>query len=84
MVGGPALFLAGRARLEYEVFGRVSPSRWIVALLLLGPIPFLAHVVSLAAAATAAVLLAAVAVADARSGTGRPAGGGRRPSGHPA
>ncbi|MEU4475620.1 low temperature requirement protein A [Micromonospora sp. NPDC023888] len=29
VVGGPMLFLVARMRLEYEIFGRVSPSRLI-------------------------------------------------------
>ncbi|MEV4543348.1 low temperature requirement protein A [Micromonospora echinaurantiaca] len=72
VLGGPVLFLAGRARFEYEVFGRVSPSRWIVALVLLGSIPVLLHAASLVASAVAAVLLATVAVADARRARGGP------------
>ncbi|MFE9690815.1 low temperature requirement protein A [Micromonospora sp. NPDC005806] len=72
ILGGPALFLAGRARFEYEVFGRVSPSRWVAILILLASAPLLAHVASLASAATAAVVLLGVAVADARRAWGRP------------
>ncbi|WP_309227425.1 low temperature requirement protein A [Micromonospora thermarum] len=72
VLGGPVLFLAGRARLEWEVFSRVSPSRWIAALVLLAVLPILEHQPMLIAAAVAAVVLGAVAVADARRARGRP------------
>ncbi|MEV1147767.1 low temperature requirement protein A, partial [Micromonospora sp. NPDC049799] len=66
IIGGPVLFLAGRARFEYEVFGRVSPARWIAALALLAVSPLLLHHPLLWAATTVVVVLVAVAVADAR------------------
>ncbi|MEU4554397.1 low temperature requirement protein A [Micromonospora violae] len=72
VLGGPALFLAGRARLEYEVFSRVSPSRWIALLVLVAsavPLLFLPGVV---ATGVGALVLAAVAVADARRARGAP------------
>ncbi|MFC0002986.1 low temperature requirement protein A [Micromonospora siamensis] len=72
IMGGPALFLAGRARFEYEVFGRVSPSRWIAILALVVAAPLLVHVAPLFSAALAALVLGAVAVADARRAWGRP------------
>ncbi|WBB67558.1 low temperature requirement protein A [Micromonospora sp. WMMD812] len=72
VLGGPMLFLAGRARLEYEVFARVSPSRWIAILVLLALWPLLLRTPALVAAGAAVVVLAAVAVADARRAAGRP------------
>ncbi|WP_406104891.1 low temperature requirement protein A [Micromonospora globbae] len=72
VIGGPVLFLAGRARFEFEVFGRVSPSRWIAVLVLLAATPLLVHAAALVASTTAVVVLAAVAVADARRAHGRP------------
>ena len=72
VLGGPALFLAGRARFEYEVFGRVSPSRWIAIGVLLALTPVLLHVAPLISAAAAAVVLLAVAIADARRAWGKP------------
>ncbi|MDW3848861.1 low temperature requirement protein A [Micromonospora sp. BRA006-A] len=72
VLGGPALFLAGRARFEYEVFGRVSPSRLVGIAALLLPVPLLVRLAPLVAAILAAVVLAAVAVADARRAWGRP------------
>ncbi|MET8311627.1 low temperature requirement protein A [Micromonospora sp. NPDC005173] len=72
VIGGPALFLAGRARFEYEVFGRVSPSRWIAILVLAaGSVPLL-FLPGLVAAAGGALVLAAVAVSDARRAHGAP------------
>ncbi|MBU8855877.1 MULTISPECIES: low temperature requirement protein A [unclassified Micromonospora] len=72
ILGGPAVFLAGRARFEYEVFGRVSPSRPVGIAALLLPVPLLLRLAPLVAAILAAVVLAAVAVADARRAWGRP------------
>ncbi|MEU4645551.1 low temperature requirement protein A [Micromonospora sp. NPDC023814] len=72
VLGGPVLFLAGRARFEYEVFSRVSSSRWVAALVLLVLMPVLLRTASLVAAAVAAALLTAVAVADARRARGAP------------
>ena len=72
VLGGPAVFLAGRARFEYEVFGRVSPSRLVGIAALLLPVPLLVRVAPLVAAILAAVVLTVVAVADARRAWGRP------------
>ncbi|MGW4156013.1 low temperature requirement protein A [Micromonospora chersina] len=80
ILGGPALFLLGRARFEYEVFGRVSPSRWVAVLVLVLLMPLLKPVLPLtaavatplAAAIAAALVLMAVAVADARRAWGKP------------
>ncbi|MGN9775908.1 low temperature requirement protein A [Micromonospora sp. H33] len=71
-LGGPALFLIGRARFEYEVFGRVSPSRWIGALALLASAPLLLHHPLLWSLVTVVVVLAGVAIDDARRAWGRP------------
>ncbi|MEW1583928.1 low temperature requirement protein A [Micromonospora vinacea] len=72
VLGGPALFLAGRARLEYEVFGRVSPSRWIaLTVLVVSSVPLL-HLPGVVATAVGVLVLAAVAVADARRAHGAP------------
>lgn len=66
ILGGPALFLAGRAVLEYEVFARVSRSRaaGLVALGLLVPVAL--HLDPLSAGATAALVLLGIAGADTR------------------
>ncbi|MEU7775982.1 low temperature requirement protein A [Micromonospora taraxaci] len=66
ILGGPALFLAGRSALEYQVFGRVSRSR-LAGLLALGMlVPVAVHLDPLTAGAAAAVVLLGVAGADAR------------------
>ncbi|MEU7803193.1 low temperature requirement protein A [Micromonospora arborensis] len=66
ILGGPVLFLAGRATLEYQVFARVSRSR-TAALLALGLLtPVSLHLAPLAAGAAAAVVLLGVAAADAQ------------------
>ncbi|SCL51130.1 low temperature requirement protein A [Micromonospora chersina] len=65
ILGGPALFLAGRATFEYAVFGRMSKPRVIGALTLVVVTPAMRSVPPLAAATTAALILAGVAVADA-------------------
>ncbi|MEH0937687.1 low temperature requirement protein A [Micromonospora psammae] len=65
ILGGPALFLAGRSRLEYEVFARVSPSRVIGLLALAASALVLVHLPPLIATSTAATVLAGVAAWDA-------------------
>ncbi|MFF4889082.1 low temperature requirement protein A [Micromonospora chersina] len=72
LLGGPALFLVGRAAFEYEVFSRVSLSRpgGILALLTIAPgALFLAPVY---AALGAMLVLVGVAVADHLRSRGRP------------
>ncbi|WP_433529544.1 low temperature requirement protein A [Micromonospora sp. CA-263727] len=63
---GPALFIAGRARFEYEVFGRISTARVGTLIALILPYPALLKAPPLAASAVAVVVLAAAATADAR------------------
>jgi low temperature requirement protein LtrA len=71
ILGGPALFLAGRILFEYQVFGHVSRPR-IVGLVVLGClVPALIRLPSLAVGAVAAAVLAAVAAADAARSRGR-------------
>ncbi|HEX2771369.1 MAG TPA: low temperature requirement protein A, partial [Micromonosporaceae bacterium] len=72
VVVGPALFIAGRARFEYEVFGRVSRSRLIALLVLFAILPVMISTSQLAVAVAVAVVLLGVAVADARRAYGRP------------
>ncbi|MEV0724256.1 low temperature requirement protein A [Micromonospora purpureochromogenes] len=72
ILGGPALFLAGRAIFEYAVFGRVSRPRVIGALALIALTPAMTLVPLLAVATTAALILAGVAVADAIRARRRP------------
>ncbi|MEU8210389.1 low temperature requirement protein A [Micromonospora sp. NPDC049044] len=72
VLGGPALFLIGRARLEYEVFGRISPSRWIALTVLVAASVPLLYLPGVIATAVGVVVLATVAVADARRARGAP------------
>ena len=65
ILGGPALFLAGRATFEYAVFGRVSLPRVIGVLALAAITPAMRLLPPLAVATIAALILAGVAVADA-------------------
>jgi len=72
VVAGPALFIAGRARFEYEVFGRVSRSRVIALLVLVAIFPPGIPAPQVASATAVAAVLLGVAVADARRAHGRP------------
>ncbi|MFI7215873.1 low temperature requirement protein A [Micromonospora maritima] len=72
ILGGPALFLAGRARFEYEVFSRVSPSRLVALLLLIAAGPALLLAPALWAGLVAALVLAGVAIADSVRARGNP------------
>ncbi|MGR6318484.1 low temperature requirement protein A [Micromonospora soli] len=71
ILGGPALFLAGRAPFELQVFGRISRSR-LTGLLALGLlIPATWHAPPLAAGGAAAAVLAGIAGSDAWRARGR-------------
>jgi low temperature requirement protein LtrA len=71
--GGPAIFLAGRSRFEYEVFARVSRSRVVGLLALAVLAPVMLPLPPLMATTTAAAVLTGVAVNDAiRSRKGPP------------
>lgn len=72
LLGGPAVFLFGRSRLERVVFNRLAVRRLvgIAALVLLAPPLFFGP--PLLAAIAAAVVLLGVAVADARRAAGQP------------
>ncbi|MEV4542055.1 low temperature requirement protein A [Micromonospora echinaurantiaca] len=72
LLGGPALFLAGRAAFEYTVFARLSRGRLIGLLAAVALIPAMRHVPPLASALTATAVLAGVAVSDVVRARGRP------------
>jgi len=72
ILGGPALFLAGRALFEYAVFARVSRDRPIGLLVLVALAPAMLLVPPLLVALAAAVVLAGVAGSDAARARGRP------------
>jgi low temperature requirement protein LtrA len=72
ILGGPTLFLSGRAIFEYAVFGRVSRDRPIGVLVLAVLVPATLHLPSLLPAVAATAVLAGVAIADAARARGRP------------
>ncbi|WP_327648064.1 low temperature requirement protein A [Micromonospora zamorensis] len=72
ILGGPALFLAGRSRFEYVVFSRVSRDRPIGLLALAALTPLMFLVPPIVAALAAAAVLAGVAISDAARARGRP------------
>jgi low temperature requirement protein LtrA len=65
ILGGPALFLAGRATFEYAVFERLSLPRVIGLLTLVAITPAMMLVPALATTTAATLILAGVAIADA-------------------
>jgi low temperature requirement protein LtrA len=70
--GGPALFLAGRAMFEYEVFSRVSPDRPIGVLTLVVLAPAMLLVPPLLVALVPTAVLAGIAISDVVGTRGRP------------
>ncbi|MEU4477997.1 low temperature requirement protein A [Micromonospora sp. NPDC023966] len=72
ILGGPALFLAGRARFEYAVFTRVSRDRPIGLLVLACLTPVMLLMPPLMAALSATAVLAGIAFSDAARARGRP------------
>ncbi|MFI5929726.1 low temperature requirement protein A [Micromonospora sp. NPDC051543] len=72
ILGGPALFLAGRAALEYQVFDRISRSRTAGLLALALLVPVTLALPPLPAGAAAALVLLGVAAVDTRRSRDRP------------
>ncbi|MFC3499984.1 low temperature requirement protein A [Micromonospora krabiensis] len=72
ILGGPALYLAGRSLFEYVAFARVSRPRPIGILVLAGIAPVMVGRPPLGVAAAAAAVLLGVAVSDAIRAHGRP------------
>ncbi|MFF4879487.1 low temperature requirement protein A [Micromonospora sp. NPDC000668] len=72
ILGGPVLFLAGRAWFEHTVFNRVSRDRPTGVLVLAALAPAMLFVPPLLAALAATAVLAAIAVTDAARARGRP------------
>ncbi|MGR6320408.1 low temperature requirement protein A [Micromonospora soli] len=72
ILGGPAMFLVGRAAFEYEVFSRVSLSRPGGLLALLTIAPAVLFLPPLFAALGAMLVLVGVAVADYLRSRGKP------------
>lgn len=71
-LGGPALFLVGRALFEYQVFSRVSYSRPGGLLVLLALAPWALFLPPLITSTGAMLVLAGVAAADTRRSWRRP------------
>ncbi|RKN51182.1 low temperature requirement protein A [Micromonospora endolithica] len=72
ILGGPVLFLAGRAVVEHAVFARVSRARLVGVLALAAAAPAMVHLPPLAAAGTAVLVLAAIAATDTIRARHRP------------
>ncbi|SCG35347.1 low temperature requirement protein A [Micromonospora inositola] len=72
IVGGPALFVLGRTRFEYEVFGRVSRSRLVGLVVLVAMVPLVVRLPPLAVGAATTAVLAGMAATDALRARGRP------------
>ncbi|MEU5942769.1 low temperature requirement protein A [Micromonospora sp. NPDC047548] len=72
ILGGPALFLAGRAGFEFAVFARVSRDQPIGVLVLAALTPPMLLMPPLLAAIAAIAVLTAIAIADAARTRGRP------------
>ncbi|MBM0276028.1 low temperature requirement protein A [Micromonospora tarensis] len=72
ILGGPLLFLIGRALVEHAVFARVSRSRVIGALVLAGISPAMLLLPPLAVAVVAVLVLAGIAIADMTRARGKP------------
>ncbi|TWG28046.1 low temperature requirement protein LtrA [Micromonospora palomenae] len=72
ILGGPALFLVGRAGFEYATFARVSRDRWIGVLALAALAPPMLLVPPLVTAIAAIAVLTGIAVADAARARARP------------
>ena len=73
ILGGPALYLAGRAGFEYAVFGRVSWDRPTGVLVLAVLIPVALHVSPLLTTVAVLVVLGGVVVVDAARARTHPA-----------
>jgi low temperature requirement protein LtrA len=83
ILGGPALFLAGRALFEYTVFARLSTDRLIGLLVLAALTPALLHATPLIVALAATTVLISIAVVDAVRTTRHPPETPSPPSGPP-
>ncbi|MEV0806302.1 low temperature requirement protein A [Micromonospora sp. NPDC050200] len=72
ILGGPALFVAGRAHFEYVVFARVSRPRLIGVLILLLAGPAMVLLPPLLVSLTAALVLTGIAATDSARARGKP------------
>ncbi|WBB69553.1 low temperature requirement protein A [Micromonospora sp. WMMD812] len=72
ILGGPALFLVGRAGFEHAVFARVSRDRPIGVLVLAALAPAMLHAPPIMVAIAATAVLAGIAIADTARAHRRP------------
>jgi len=64
ITGGPALFLVGRAGLDYAAFSRVSRTRLVGIVLLAVAVPVARHLQSIGVAAVTVAVLGAIATSN--------------------
>ncbi|OKI85248.1 hypothetical protein A6A27_15700 [Micromonospora sp. CB01531] len=72
ILGGAALYVAGRAHLEYVVFARVSRPRVVGVVILILAAPLMLSLPPVLVSLTAALVLAGIAAADVARARGRP------------
>ncbi|MEU2616451.1 low temperature requirement protein A [Micromonospora sp. NPDC007271] len=72
ILGGPALYAAGRAHFEYVVFARVSRPRIIGVIILVLAAPPMLLLPPVLVSLTAALVLSGIAVTDATRARGKP------------
>jgi low temperature requirement protein LtrA len=83
ILGGPALYVAGRAGFEYTVFARVSRDRLVGALVLVALIPVALLAAPLLSAIAAAAVLTGTVIVDAARARRKPAEPPSPPTGGP-
>ncbi|MEV6813798.1 low temperature requirement protein A [Micromonospora sp. NPDC051296] len=72
ILGGPAVFVAGRAHFEYVVFARVSRPRVVGVVILVLAAPLMLLLPPVLVSLTAALVLTGIAAADAVQARGKP------------
>jgi low temperature requirement protein LtrA len=72
LLGGPALFLVGRAIFEYGVFARVSRNRWIGLLVLAALTPVMLQSPPIVVGLAATAVLTGIAASDTARSRRRP------------
>ncbi|WP_326560865.1 low temperature requirement protein A [Micromonospora sp. NBC_01796] len=73
IMGGPALFLAGRVRFEHQLFGRVRPSMWVGLIVMVAAAPGMVFLPPLAAPLGATLVLAGLVAYETLTGRREPA-----------
>ncbi|MEU8264759.1 low temperature requirement protein A [Micromonospora sp. NPDC048999] len=72
IIGGPALYVAGRAHFEYVVFARVSRPRIVGVIILVLAVPLMHLLPPVLVSLTAALVLAGITITDAARARGKP------------